>query len=405
MKIFLLIILGFTSFQLMGQGGKRPQKIWFCSLQIQQDTIDFFLEQRPTRIFPPQYILWNGKESIELNHNRIEGDTVICPLSIYDSDLRFPLKTGSSFSGRFVKNDVKPAGYFLPFSAREISPDLAKRKSTGKPFLEGRWALELSENGIVGDTVFGIFTTSGDSIYSSILSETGDYRFLNGKQIGANQAYVQSFNGAQTYKFSFDRVGEGISGQFLINRTRKKQIRGWKSEINPLSDGFKKSQGIAGARFSFSGKNLQGQTVNEKMPQFLGKALVVQVLGSWCPNCLDETRFLTEFYAKKPSNVEFVGLAFERKSDFGYGKGRIETIQNRLNPPYPIWFGGFAHVDSAAKAFPALTAIAAFPTTIFVKANGEVLKVHTGFSGPATGSFFEDWKREFEHLLNEMAKP
>ncbi|HRH36647.1 MAG TPA: TlpA family protein disulfide reductase, partial [Catalimonadaceae bacterium] len=118
-----------------------------------------------------------------------------------------------------------------------------------------------------------------------------------------------------------------------------------------------------------------------------------------------ETRFLTEQFPNRPAGVEFIGLAFERKSEFDYAKTRVETVINRLNPAYPIWIGGISNKDSAAAVFPAITGIAAFPTTIFVKANGQVHKVHTGFSGPATGAYYDAWKKEFAELLHEITNP
>lgn len=400
---FLVFLI---SFSVVAQKRTISSNRWFCQLQIQDKTIDFILEQKPTRIFPSQYRLVNGKETIDLDFNRVEGDSLICPISIYDSELRFPAKVGPSFSGRFVKNDTKIPDYFLPFKATEIKPKPAIRPASNqKPFLQGKWSLDFSENGLEKDPAFGVFTQKGDSIFGSILTETGDYRFLNGMQTDARHAYVQSFNGAQTYLFEFALTELGVTGVFYISKTRKIEFKGSKTVINPLSDGFSKSKVIGNERFRFKARNLEGGIEDENSALIRGKPLVVQILGSWCPNCLDETRFLTEVFPHRPAGVEFIGLAFERKSDFNYAKNRVETIKNRLEPPYPIWIGGFASTDSAAKVLPALTGIAAFPTTIFVKASGQVHKVHTGFSGPATGIFYEVWKKEFNQLLKEISEP
>lgn len=399
--IFWLFSLG----QLVAQPGKLKGNTWFCSLQMEEETIHFALEQQPTHSIPPQFWLWNGKERIELSHNRIEGDTIICPISIYDAELRFPAHMGEAFAGRYLKNDTKYAGYFLLFNANKNSSNSAQVHKTWHPLLKGNWIIEFLENGLVTDTGFGVFQYQGDSIYGSILSETGDYRYLNGVQTSIQQAYVQSFNGAQTYKFVFKKIGNEWKGTFYVNKFRQMEFRARPTDKNPLTDGFSRSQGRPGSRFQFVARGPQGENINENDPRWKGKALVVQVLGSWCPNCLDETRFLNEYFQKKPENVSFIGLAFERKSDPEYVWGRINNLKNRLQPAYPIWWGGFAHKDSAAKVLPSLTGIAAFPSTIFVKANGDIVKVHTGFSGPATGEYYLAWKREFEQLLEEISKP
>jgi len=115
-------------------------------------------------------------------------------------------------------------------------------------------------------------------------------------------------------------------------------------------------------------------------------------------------RFYYETYkTNKPENVEFVGLAFERKNDLAYAYSRIGVVKSRLKVPYPIFWGGLASKDTASSVLPSITSVLSFPTTIFVKTDGSVLKVHTGFAGPATGTYFARWKEEFADLLKQIA--
>lgn len=400
--LFFFCHVGFSQHERPSKPGRER---WFCQIQIQEKSIDFYLEKPSVQISPPQLVLWNGKEGIELNISRIDGDSIVFPISIFDSELRLPAKLGQSFSGRFVKNDTKVPGYFLSFHAKSGNFRPPNQNFQFKPILKGNWNLEFLENGLVSDTGFGMFSQSGDSIYGSILTETGDYRYLNGRQVDGKSGYFQSFNGAQTYLFEWVGNEKEISGEFYLSKTRKISFRGRKTEKNPLSNGFTKSMGRSLEKFRFRARDLTGNWVDENLPVLKDKALVVQILGSWCPNCLDETRFLTEEFPNRPGGVEFLGLAFERKSDFSYARGRIENVINRLKAPYPIFIGGIANKDSASAALPAVTGIAAFPTTIFIKSNGQVYKVHTGFSGPATGQFYETWKKEFAELLHEISKP
>jgi thiol-disulfide isomerase/thioredoxin len=127
-------------------------------------------------------------------------------------------------------------------------------------------------------------------------------------------------------------------------------------------------------------------------------------MGSWCPNCLDETRFLTEVWKEKPSKVEFAGIAFERKPDLKSAFERIQAVKSRLSVPYPVFWGGMSQKDSALKAFRGIEKIPAYPTTIFVKKDGTVYKVHSGFSGPATGIHYEAWKKEFSLIMSELSR-
>lgn len=58
------------------------------------------------------------------------------------------------------------------------------------------------------------------------------------------------------------------------------------------------------------------QWVNFEDEAFKDKVKVVQILGSWCPNCRDESEFINKYISDFPNEkLVFVGLAFERKGD------------------------------------------------------------------------------------------
>ena len=382
-----------------------PHTRWFCRLQLQEKkTIDFWLEQKPTRIFPPQYRIVNGREVIDLNVNTLEGDSIVCPISVFDAVLKFPLKTTASIEGRYRKNDSKTPGYYLDFKGLAVQDQKKAKPVSTQAEWAGKWRIEFVSNGVAEDTGLAVLEQIGDSLYGSILSETGDYRFLNGVASG-KKAYLQTFDGAHTYRFDLERNQEFLSGTFAYSKTGSQPIRGMKAKENPLTNGFAKSVGKPGEKFSFKAKNLDAQPIDQNWEKIKGKALVVQLWGSWCPNCMDETRFLNEIYPNRPENVEFIALAFERKPDFDYARGRVEVTKTKLGVAYPMLVAGVSSKDSAAKAIPSISTVEAFPTTIFVKPDGAVLKVHTGFSGPATGSFYEACKQEFIGLIQEISKP
>lgn len=126
-------------------------------------------------------------------------------------------------------------------------------------------------------------------------------------------------------------------------------------------------------------------------------------MGSWCPNCLDENAFLAEWYkANHDRGVEIIGLAFERKNDFELARKSLTNLKTRLDIQYEILFAGQSGTESASKALPQLNGITSFPTTIFIDKKGNVRKVHSGFNGPATGKFYEEFKAEFNTLIDQL---
>src|ERR1700754_4780380 len=149
--------------------------------------------------------------------------------------------------------------------------------------------------------------------------------------------------------------------------------------------------------FTFSFKDINGNMVSLSEPRFKGKVVLIQIMGSWCPNCMDETRFLSGFYNDYHNKgVEVVALAYERSTDFLRSQASVRTFQQRFDVKYPMLITGAAvgDPDRAAKTLPQLESIVNFPTTIFVGKSGHIEKIHTGFSGPGTGRHYDDQKQE-----------
>ena len=119
--------------------------------------------------------------------------------------------------------------------------------------------------------------------------------------------------------------------------------------------------------FVFS--DIDGNKVSINDVRFRNKVVIIQIMGSWCPNCLDETKFLSDYYDKNGSRgVEIVSLAYEYSTDFQRSQKSVRKFQQLFNVKYPMLITGVAVGDSlrTEKTLPQLTPIKAFPTTIFL---------------------------------------
>ena len=397
MRHWLLVFFYFLIIQkTWGQSSqKKVEKKWFCKITIQDKTIDFSLVQTRGKGNSLRYTLVNGKEIIPLEKTEKIGDSLYCPISVFESKLIFPGSPGASFSGYFVNAKNQR----MPFNAGLEIP--SKNSNNINPKFIGNWKLYFHDSGIISDSGILITRQSGQKLYGTILTETGDYRYLNGST-NDNSAYLQTLDGGHSYRFDFETINDSLKGSFIYGPKGTDLFFGIKTKGIELKDGFENLQSSIGKPLVFKAKDFQGNEINQDSPIVKNKALVIQVLGTWCPNCMDETRFLASAYSKKPENVEFIGLAFERKPDLNQSFARIEILKSRLKVPYPIYWGGKANKDSAQKALPILKKVFAFPTTIFIKEDGLIYKVHSGFSGPATGKFYDDWTKEFFKILEEL---
>jgi hypothetical protein len=396
MKLGFLILILAPFFSLKAQDFS-----WDCSLKIQDKEIHFQL-RGPKDKSPITLI--NGKEEIRLDQSKVENDSASFPISVFDAVLKVPFPLPDRFAGYYQKFDSKVKGYQLMFQAIPSVGSQVKITSQPVPKREGKWRINFLENGLVEDSGLLVLNQSDRFLSATILTKTGDYRFLNG-EISGEKAFLQTFDGSHTYYFDlvFNPENGGFEGDFFYSATGKQKIQGFRTEGNFLKDGFS-DLGTVRKEFHFQARDESNRLVTEKDPAFRNKALVVQVMGTWCPNCMDESRFLTSVFPQKPSNVLFLGLAFERKNDLGYAFYRIGVVRKKLGVPYPVFWAGISNKDSASASFSNNPKIEAFPTTIFVRKDGTILKVYSGFTGPATGPFYESWKKEFNSLLAELEK-
>ena len=159
-------------------------------------------------------------------------------------------------------------------------------------------------------------------------------------------------------------------------------------------------------RLDFKFPNIfEGGAISPTDPKYKGKVVVVQILGSWCPNCMDETNFLAPWYEKNKSRgVEIIGLGYERSPDQKLAAARLLKMRERFNITYDLAVAGVSNKDSAAKSLPQLAQVLAFPTTIFLDKKGEVRKIHIGFSGPGTGKYYQQEITEFNQTIDKLLK-
>ena len=159
------------------------------------------------------------------------------------------------------------------------------------------------------------------------------------------------------------------------------------------------------SKLNFTFKDVNGKNVSIKDARFKNKVVVIQIMGSWCPNCMDESKFLSSFYKEyKNKGVEVLALAYEYSTDFNRSKASVQKFIKRFSIQYPVLITPVATSDEqrTEKTLPQLTPIRSFPTTIFISKNGNVAKIHQGFYGPGTGEFYTAFKTEFYRTISSL---
>ncbi len=223
---------------------------------------------------------------------------------------------------------------------------------------------------------------------------------MDGKQLK-----LSTFDGAHAFLFVADLSDEGnMKGTFWsgnrfkqnwsASKNENASIRGMK-ELTFLKEGY--------GELAFSFPDASGSLVSLEDKVYQNKVVIVQIFGTWCPNCMDETRYLVELYNKyHQEGLEIIGLDFEMEPGLEYFKPRVERFKRDLQVPYNIVLAGSSNKKEAAEALPMLNHILSFPTAIIIDRKGEVQEIHTGFSGPGTGQAYLNYKKEMEELIEGL---
>jgi thiol-disulfide isomerase/thioredoxin len=169
-----------------------------------------------------------------------------------------------------------------------------------------------------------------------------------------------------------------------------------------IADGFDqvKWQGVSLGDISFPDLNGKLHALDD--PIYDGKIKLVQIFGSWCPNCHDASLFLSQLqadYADK--GLSIVGLAFEITGDFERDKLQIQEYRKRTGCTYPILIAGLSEKKKAAGKLKLLDKVKSYPTSIFLDANNQPIAIHSGFSGPATGDAYLQLQQRFRGIIED----
>ena len=375
--------------------------LWRGVFHAQETEIPFLFDVTSADTGNPVVTLMNGEERVVLTDVAYRNDSVIIPIKIYDAALEAKVN-GKSMSGRLVKfYSNRPDGR-VPFTAQTgVSSrfEVAGEKPTVS--LDGRWEITVPGRDM-GQV--GVFTQKSDGyLTGSILTPTGDYRYLEGT-VQADRFYLSAFAGLTPYLI---RGHFTDADTFIAEFITPGGISTFEGIRNPdavLPDAYAMTMlqpGYASLRFRLP--DLDGREVSLDDPKYKGKVVIVSLLGSWCPNCIDEAAFLSPWYkANRTLGVEVVGLAFERKDDIEYARNQLSELMKQHDITYDILFAGRVGDETVERVLPELTKLMSYPTTIFIDKKGKVRKIHTGFSGPATGKFYDEFKTGFNQTIREL---
>ena len=329
------------------------------------------------------WVIRNGEERIVLRHLGEE----LYAVPVFGGSWKGQWE-GEEWRGHWT-DSLRPGDYRVPLT---LTP-LMNPQSTSGPKTASRW--DTSEGTL-------LLQTRQDSVWATISTPTGDYRYLAGKK-SDNILTFNTFDGAHLFRFNATLQGDSlVQGSFLSGTHYEASFEG---VLAPNGGGGWESglQAFNGVEMALTGVNAKGDTVtwDKSALEAAGKSgLVVDVMGTWCPNCMDEARLLAELAPHHP-DVQFVSLAFERSTDASI-LPRLAQFQEALQLSWDVLLGGKASKRIAAECLGVVDTVHSFPTTVFWEPGSDPV-IHTGFHGPATGEGYVVERAFFENQLNRLS--
>ncbi len=405
---YLLMLFSFILWNCASPQEQQTQQLttgmWRAELNLQNQQLPFNFDIMHTPDSGYQAYLINGEERLLLDEISVAGDSVFIPMNFFDTQIRAKIQ-GEKLEGYWTKNYAED--YTIPFTARHGDAfRFAKTSQEEAGNFDGKWAVYFADGPPDSLVSIGIFNQKNEELSGTFLTTTGDYRYLDGNATG-NQMWLSAFDGEHAYLFSATLQEDGtLQGDFWSGQSYHTTWVAHRDESAELPDASQLTfikKGYDQLDFTFP--NLEGEPVSLQADKYQDKVVIVQIFGTWCPNCMDETKFLSNWYNKnQDQKVEIIGLAYERKDDFDYASQRVKKMIDKLDVQYDFLIAGVSDKEKAAETLPMLNQVLSFPTTIFIDKNGKVRRIHTGFSGPGTGVYYEEFVSDFNTLMDELLK-
>ncbi len=338
---------------------------------------------------PPTAAFLIDEERTPVPEVFVHGDSILFVVDEYHAAFRL-LWDGTALRGVYERYRTDTTGF--PVIAMPGSVPAKEGRDKPDIPLVGSFAFLREGASGVDSSSTAVFWARGDSIFGTIVSPSGDDGLMAGVQSG-DTVRLSRFTGWQSLFLEIVREGTSWRGLRFMRELPPSSFRllprtSAASDV-PNEPATRLRKGVK--RFTFSGITAEGDTITDASERFRGRPLIVDIMGTWCHNCLDAAPVLQKLYEEFNGNgLEIVSLAFELRDDVPSGLRNLDLFRKRHGITYTMLYCGDISRENVEERIGAqLENFGAYPTAIFIDRNGKVVSTHKGFRGPGTGEGFQ----------------
>ena len=393
-----------------------PTGLWTGSIQGRVGEVNFGIELKPERNGLAAALL-NATDRQPFSSATWDGQTLTLRLDYYDGQLTLHIVAPKKMEGEYSRQ-TKGAGVHIPVTLVAYQEPAAVRAWTG-PSLAGDWLLREAGAEGAEKVVLTSFQQEKMAAADGKVAVTGILEPVSGDDGLMHGSVWTDTNGHARFHLSrFDGIHVlALVGEFQPDGSLKGEIGGVRSSAPFTAErstdaAVANPNALAGSLttvkdpaepFRFSGVDAAGKILNQNSPEFKGKPVIVDIFGTWCPNCHDEAPVLEELYRKyHAQGLEIVGLAYEYTDETARDLRQIGIYRAKYGLTFPLLLAGTTDEGQIQKTLPQLVHFGAFPTTIFLDRDTRVHAIHAGFAGPSTGEKFHEVQQRMDQLTREI---
>ncbi len=343
--------------------------------------------------------LFNGEDKVIASGASFHDGSLVLNFDSYAAKLEAKLQDGALVGqyGPMLKKTY-------PIMAHRHQ-SMAKSSASAPP-INGLW--EVGVKSAKGEQAWRLIVQqkSAGDVSAAILRVDGDTGALTGSYKDG-KFVLSHFSGGRPALMILTPASDGTLAIDMTDLHGKSQMTATRPDVArakglppPTDPDHHTTVKDASEPFRFSFPDLNGKIVSNTDARFQGKVVLVNITGSWCPNCHDEAPFLAELYRKyRSQGLEVVALSFE-EGDQLTNPTRLRAFMKEYGIDYTVLLGGTPDDRDAKLTQP--VNLNSWPTTFFLGRDGRVRFVHAGFPGPASGELYHKTVHEFDAQVESL---
>ena len=395
-SVFLAFALAFGALGATTVAAGPDDGVWQASADVSGAQIPFQLEISGDGASVRAHFFDGSRPTNPSGAGDLHGGHLHLTFPSYAAVLDATL-TGGRLDGTYTA-----AGRPITIHATHNAPPAAA--AVAAPWIAGEWIIPY--NSPKGETAWRLIVRqAGATAQAAILRIDGDTGTLGGR-FAAGHFELSHFAGERPALLEATPAPDGSLKLVLVDGSGRREFNAIRPAVaaarglSPTDPTRHTSVADAGQPFRFAFKDLSGHEVSSADPRFRHKVVLVNVMGSWCPNCHDEAPFLESLYTRHHGDgLEIVALDFEEPDQLA-NPARLRAFIQRYGVSYTVLLAG-ERKEVNAK-LPQAVNLNAWPTTFFLGRDGRVKSVHVGFTSPGSGPRDAQTRAEIEHEVQTL---